>query len=295
MSPLGQLRHLPRGLSESPCYPLMVRFARFKVGSFELLFTIERHLLRWSWVALLAMFALVLPTFEEVDGLSTLVRLSTLIYPCLFLWSLTRLAGVELLQLALEARWTGELLASPLSDRDLAEGFIAPIWIVVRQYFLISLFSLVLYGLETGVYVVDDGRLLGIDEMVRKTLFTIVLFFNTIAWIIFLYVSRLWIEIRLRNGLLKGLATLALLLAGAGIFTAYLLLMMRWPWRMTDTLTLVLFGVFTAALAGAAVALHLVLRRRFRRYLCGQVDLDPLIQDQIDPRASAWSEVEPAV
>ncbi len=287
--PLGQLTHLPHRLALNPFWPLMVRFARLKGGSFETLFSMEKYLLRYSWLGLLLLFALVLPKFEEIDYLSTLVRLATLVYPCLFIWSLTRLAGVELMQLLLEARWTGEVLASPLNNRELSDGFAMPVWLIARQYFLISLFSLALYTLETNVIVYDvEDEVLLLGETIEYGLFYWGVFFSSIAWIIFLYIGRLWIEVRLRSGLLKGLSTLFLLLCGITLLAAYLSLVIRWPGQMTDPVVLVGLGSLTIGLTAAALGLHLLLRRNFRRYLQGQLDLDPLIYDQVDPRATAW-------
>ena len=53
----------------------------------------------------------------------------------------------------LEGRWTAELLSSPLANRHFTDGFITPLWMVVRQYLLISIFSLLLYTLERHVLI----------------------------------------------------------------------------------------------------------------------------------------------
>ena len=172
---LGQLTHLPEEMAANPFHPLLARFSRLKAGSFELLFQIESWLVRYSWLGLVVLAALVWMPLEEIDVVSTCVRLATLLYPCLFIWSLTRLSGVELMQLMLEGQWTADLLATPLDNRALTVGFASPIWITIRQYFLISLFSLVLYGLESYVIVYQEstGRWLGIDVLARLMLFNI--------------------------------------------------------------------------------------------------------------------------
>jgi len=285
--PLGQLTCLPPSLATNPFHRLIVKFSRYKTGSFEILFTIESYLLRFSWLGLLLLFALVLPPLEEVDYVSTLVRLSTLIYPCFFIWSLTRISGVELMQLVLEGHWTGELMASTLTNRDLTNGFITPPLVVVRQYVLISIFSLILYGLETHVIVIDEGHWY-VEDFVRTTLFNFDLFFSAIAWTLFVYLGRLYTEVRLRNGLIKGLATLALLLSGLTLIVGYNLLFWRYPERITHTSVLGLLALLTLALIGASAWLYGRLSRHFRPYLFGQLDLDPLIFDESDPHATAW-------
>jgi hypothetical protein len=286
--PLGQLTHLPDQVAANPFHPLVVKFSRYKTGSFEILFTLETHLLKYSWIGLLALCALVLPPLEEVDVVSTLVRVLTILYPCFFIWSLTRLAGVELLQLMIEGRWTGELLASPLTDRDLTVGLITPLWVIVRQYLLISIFSLALYGLETTAIVVDpqDGLLL--DNLIRSTAFYYCLFFSSVTWTVFVYLGRLFAEVRLRNGLLKGLATLFLLCGGCLILAGYCLLFFRYPLHMTDTPVLMALTFLIMGLIAGAAWMHRKLARNFRRYLRGQLDLDVLIYDRADPHVTAW-------
>src|SRR5262245_197056 len=136
---LGQLTHLPHEIAENPFYRLLVRFSRYKAGSFERLFQIESLLLRYALLGLIVLIALVWPPLEEVDYISTLVRFCTLVYPLFFIWSLTRLAGVELMQLVLEGQWTADLLATPMRNRELTIGFATPLWLTVRQYSLITL------------------------------------------------------------------------------------------------------------------------------------------------------------
>lgn len=289
MSPLGQLTALPKPLAANPFYPLMVRFARIKMGSIEVLFTIESRLVRYSWLSLLILFALVLPRFEEVDYLSTAIRMLTLVYPFFFIWSLTRLSGIELMQLLLEAHWTAEVLASPVTNRDLMNGFVLPLWLVVRQYFLITFFSLILYALEADVIVRASDGTWFYEDCLRHAIFYEVMFFSTIAWLVFLYVGRLWIEVRLRSGLLKGLSVLGLLMIGSAMFLAYLGLFFLWKNRLTATPTLIAIGALTLAFALASAWFNAKLGRHFRPYLLGQLDIDPLIYDQIDPRATAWN------
>lgn len=287
MLPLGQLTHLPEQFARNPFHPLLVKFSRSKIGSSEILFTAEAILLRYSWAWLLLMFALVLPPLEEYSGAATLVRLSTLIYPCFFIWSLTRLSGVELLQLVLEGRWTAEVLAAPLSDSELAAGFVTPVWVVIRQYLLITIFSLALYGLETRVIVFDEGSVI-LEDYLRWTFFNYCLIFNAAAWIVFVYIARVYAEIRLRNSLLKGLATLSMLLGGAVILGGYLLLFLRWKEAMTANGTLAILALLTAGLLIASGIGQIKLQRHFRGYLVSQLDIDPIIFDELDPRASAW-------
>ncbi|MCE5228351.1 hypothetical protein LLG95_01980 [bacterium] len=291
--PLGQHTCLPKPLAVNPFYPLMVRFARSKAGSFERLFTIEEWLLRYSWLGLLILCVLVLLPLEEVDYVSTAVRMLTLVYPFFFIWSLTRISGVELMQLLLEAHWTAEVLASPVTDRDLKNGFVLPAWIVVRQYFLLAFFSLVLYALEQHVIVYDAADKTWLyEDSLRHALFYEALFFSTIAWLALLYVSRLWIEVRLRSGLLKGLSTLALLLIGSVLFIAYSLMFFKWSGSLTSTTTLVVLTGLIVLFSAAAVWFNVKLARDFRACLLGQLDIDPLVYDQIDPRATAWSHAE---
>lgn len=290
MSPLGQLTCLPKPLAANPFYPLMVRFARIKAGSFEAFFTIERWLVRYSWLSLLVLCVLVYEPLEMVDYVSTAIRLLTLVYPFFFIWSLTRLGGIELMQLVLEAHWTSEVLASPLTNRNLTDGFVLPLWLVVRQYFLMTFFSLILYALEAHVIErAGDGTWL-YEDCLRYTIFYEVMFFSTIAWLVFLYLGRLWIEVRLRSGLLKGLSVLGLLLIGSAMFLAYLGLFFLWSDRLTHTATLVTLGALTLAFSLAALWFNVKLARHFREYLLGQLDIDPLVYDQIDPRATAWNE-----
>lgn len=290
MSPLGQLTYLPKPLAVNPFYPLMVRFARIKAGSLEILFTIESRLVRYSWLSLLILFALVMPRFEEIDYVSTAIRMLTLVYPFFFIWSLTRLGGIELMQLLLEAHWTSEVLASPVTNRDLSNGFVLPLWLVVRQYFLITFFSLILYALEADVIVrAKDGMWL-YEDFLRHAIFYEIMFFSTIAWLVFLYIGRLWIEVRLRSGLLKGLSVLGMLLIGSAMFLAYLGLFFLWSKRLTQTPTLVAIGTLTLIFSLASILFNIKLDRYFRDYLLGQVDIDPLVYDQIDPRATAWNE-----
>jgi hypothetical protein len=292
---LGQLTYLPEEMAANPFHPLLARFSRLKAGSWERLFQVESLLVRFSWAGLLVLIVLVWLPLEEVDYVSTVVRLATLLYPCFFIWSLTRLSGVELMQLVLEGQWTADLLATPLGNRELTVGFASPIWLTVRQYFLITLFSLTLYGLETQVVVYDEtsGHWL-VDNLVRNTLFNYGVFFSSAGWIVFLYVARLFVEVRLRNGLLKGLVTLALLLGGVALLAVFLLLFTVYIDWMTDTRVLVaLMGIAVGLLVGAAW-LHWRLARRFRRYLMGQLDIDVLIFDAVDPQASAWEKLTPS-
>ena len=289
---LGQLTHLPEEMAFSPFHPLLARFSRLKAGSWEGLFQAESLLLRYSWLGLLALIGLVWLPLEEVDYVSTAVRLTTLVYPCFFIWSLTRLAGVELMQMILEGQWTADLLATSLDNRELTVGFSSPIWLTVRQYFLITLFSLTLYGLETHVVVYDEAtQSWFFGDLARDTIFDYGLFYTGAAWIVFLYMARLYTEVRLRNGLLKGLSTLALLLGGVMLAAVFVLLFTLYSDHMTETRVLAGLGVTVAALIGGAAGLHWRLARSFRRCLVGQLDIDVLIFDAIDPHASAW---EPA-
>lgn len=291
MGTMGQLTYLPQHLADNPFHPLLVKFSRVKMGSWESLFNAERYLLRYSWLGLLALFALVLPNLEEVDYLSTAIRLATLLYPCFFIWSLTRLAGVELMQLVLEGHWTGEVLATPVTNRDLLDGFVSPIWLTVRQYLLISFFSLVLYGLERNVIlVVDDEILYG--DCLRHTIFYIESFMIAVAWIIFIYLARLLAEVRLRNGLIKGLSTVALFGVGCALIFGYCLFFFRYSRHMTDTVILIAMGAIIVSLMALSIAIHACLARRFRQYLAGQLDIDLLIYDDTDPHATAWTKVE---
>lgn len=290
--PLGQLRHLPRSIAENPFHPLIVRFSRFKLGSYEALFSIEERLVRYSWLGLFVLFALVLPPFEEIPVVSNLVRIATMVYPCFFIWSLTRLGGVELMQLILEGRWTAEVLTLPLTNRQFTHGFVTPIWIVFRQYLLISVFSLGLYSLETETIVYDEETGWLLDNLYPSLAFNFALLFSTIGWTMFTYLARLFVEVRLRNGLLKGLATLALFLGVGAMFMTYLLLFIWFPRYIVDPWVLGALGAAAAALFAGCILIHLRLRNRFRRYLEGQLDLDMLIFDEHDPRATAWAQVE---
>jgi hypothetical protein len=293
--PLGQLTHLPDEMAANPFHPLLARFSRLKAGSWEPLFQAEAWLVRWSWLTLLALMGLVAARLEEVDVVSTVVRLATLVYPCFFIWSLTRLAGVELMQLVLEGQWTADLLATPLTDRELTVGFASPIWLTVRQYFLITFFSLTLYGLETGIFVHDTttGEWL-LDDLVRHTLFQYGMFFSGAGWIVFLYMARLFGEVRLRNGLLKGLTTMLLLMGGVALLAVFMLLFTIYSYRMTDTRVLVGLLAIAAGLMLSAAWLYRLLARGFRRYLTGQLDIDVLIYDVVDPQASGWERMEGA-
>jgi len=250
MFSLGQLTHLPESIAANPFHRPIVKFSRYKTGSFELLFAIETFLLRYSWAGLLLLLLLVLPPLEEVDVVSTLVRLATMVYPALFVWSLTRISGVELMQLVLEGRWTAELLAAPLSDRDLTLGFVTPVWLVVRQYLLISVFSLILNSLETHVIVRIDDHLY-LDELYNSMAIDLSLFFNVVAWIVFVYLARLLLETRLRNGLLKGLFTLLLFGGGVGLFAGYCVLFFRYPALLSSRGVLAGIDLLSAGLLGA--------------------------------------------
>lgn len=294
MLPLGQLTHLPAVIADNPFHRMIVKFSRYKTGSFEILFTIESRLLRHAWLGLILLFALVLPPLEEADyGIATVVRLSTLVYPLFFIWSLTRISGVELMQLVLEGHWTTELLASPLSNRDLMRGFVDPVRLVIRQYLLISIFSLTLYGLETNVIVVDDSGEFYLQDLIRSTLFNYGLFASTIAWIVFVYMARLLAEVRLRNGLIKGLATIALLSMGVLIFAGYCLLFFRYPAQIGSRAVLAGVAGLIVALGGGAWVIDRLLAHHFRHYLSGQLDIDLMIFDETDPRASAWHRFVP--
>lgn len=287
MLPMGQLTSLPSSLAKNPFHRLIVKFSRSKTGSFEALFTIEPFLLRYSWLSLFLLFALVLPPLEEIDFLSSFIRALTLVYPAFFIWSLTRISGVELMQLILEGHWTAEILASPINDRDLTEGFISPLWIVIRQYLLISVFSLVLNNLETQVVVVEANRIY-MEDLIRSTLLSLALFSNVVAWIVFIYLGRLLAEVRLRNGLLKGLASLALLSGGGVLLAAYLVLIFRYPTHLTSTPMLAAMAALTVVLLVASWRFYSLLARNFRKYLFNQLDIDPLIYDASDPHVSAW-------
>ena len=289
--PLGQLNHLPPSVASNPFYQLQTKFSRLKAGSFETLFTLESWLVRYAWLGLMVLFALVLPPFEEVDYLSTLIRMLTLVYPFFLIWSITRLAGVELMQLIIEGRWTGELLAAPVGSRDYAAGLVQPVWLVIRQYGLMTIFSLTLYALETQVVARDTAGELLYGDLVRVALFNLGLIFSTVAWILFLYIHRLWAEVRLRSGLIKGLFTLFMLLGGGAVFAGYLALFLRYPNHLTDTSVLLLLGGLTAVLSLISAISYRRLATHFRRYLAGQLDVDPLIFDIEDPQASGWESV----
>ena len=287
MLTLGQLSYLPSYLASNPFHPLLVKFSRYKFGSFEILFTLEKYLLRYTWLALLILFALVLPPLEEYWGISTVVRLSTLLYPCFFIWSLTRLAGVELIQLMLEGHWTAETLALPLSNRDWLNGFVTPLWVVFRQYFLITVFSLALYGIESRTFHVDNEFYWA--DYLQYIGFMIMMFFNAALWIAFVYLGRLYTEIRLRNGLLKGLATLFLFFGGGLIACGYLILFYHFAFWLTSKRVLFMIGVLNFILLSLAVAIHGKLQAHFRDYLCTQLDLDMVIYDDADPHTTAWT------
>lgn len=289
MISIGPFTYLPPALADNPFYPLILKFSRYKTGSFESLFTLEVFLVRYAWIGLCVMFALVLPPLEEVDYLSTLVRLSTLVYPFFFIWSLTRLAGVELMQLVLEGRWTGQLLASSVTNDDLRVGFIFPLWLTLRQYFLITSASLLFYGLETHVLVTDaDLPLLGLEPLLRDTGFVFGLFFTVIGWIVFVYMIRLFAEVRLRNGLLKGLVAVALLFGGFLLILLFGLLFLRYPHLTDDLKTIGTLAVFTVTLIALSGLCYWKLTSGFRRYLSGQLDIDVIIYDDIDPHATQW-------
>jgi hypothetical protein len=291
---LGQLTHLPASVADNPFHPFFTQFSRYKAASFEVLFTLEALLLRYSWVGLIVLLLLVVAPLDEVPIAAGLVRLATVLYPCFFIWSLTRLAGVELLQLVLDGHWTPELLATPISNREYAHGFILPVGLVVRQYLLISIFSLFLYGFEANGNLImqdDDDGSWYYGEFVRLTLFNFGLFFGSVTWTIFVYLGRMYAEIRLRNGLLKGLATVSLFAIGALLFIAYCSLFFFYPGLTTSTPVLAALALMTASLVGFSMLLYSRLRRYFRDYLTGQLDLDVLIYDQLDPHTSAWQEV----
>lgn len=287
---MGQLTHLPPSLARNPFHPLLMKFSRYKFGSYEELFTLERWLLRYSWAALLLLFALVLPPLEQYWGISTVVRLSTLVYPCFLLWSLTRLAGVELMQLLLEGHWTPETLALPLDNRAWMDGFVTPVWVVLRQYFLITVFSLALYGLETRVFTVD--RHFYWSDYLQYAGFIIVMFFNAVAWIVFMYLARLYTEIRIRNGLIKGLATLLLFCGGGVIFCGYLGLFLHFAFWLASRRVIFGIGLIDLGLLAFSWFTHGKLLAHFRDYLASQLDIDILIYDDLDAHASAWTEAK---
>lgn len=287
MLSMGQLTHLPESLAANPFHRLLVKFSRYKTGSFEFLFSLEAVLLRFSWLGLAILLALVLPPLEEVDYLSTAIRILTLLYPAMFMWSLTRISGVEMIQLMLEGHWTDEILASPMESRDLMLGFITPIWIVLRQYILISVFSLLLYELEVHVIVRING-VLYLEELIRSTIVDFSLFFSAVTWIIFIYLVRLLLEVRLRNGLIKGLFTVTLITIGVVLFIIYSILLFMYPGMLLDWRVLLAVNAMSALFIAFSIYSHIKLRRHFRRYLCGQLDLDMLIFDRNDPHASAW-------
>lgn len=290
MMSLGQLTHLPHYLAINPFYRLIVRFSRYKYGSFEALFVFERFLVRYAWLNLFVLFALVLPPLEEVSVVRTFVRLSTLVYPMFFIWSLTRISGVELMQLVLEGHWLPQLLSTPLTNRDFYNGFIAPIRVIIRQYLLITIFSLALYGLELHVIVVDEGKVY-FEDLLRHVLFYYTLFFNVIGWIIFVYLVRMFAEVRLRNGLLKGLMTLILMLSGGLLFIGYCLLFLRYRHLIDDLKVIIGVSALTGVFAVGCLVIYFKFARLFRHYLLGQLDIDLLIYDDIDPCGTSWTEV----
>jgi hypothetical protein len=270
---------------------LLVKFSRYKTGSNEILFSIESKLLQYSGLGLFIMCLLVLPNLEEVYVLSTLIRLMTLVYPFFFIWSLTRISGVELMQVVFEGRWTAELLSTPLTNRQFTDGFITPVWLVVRQYLLITIFSLALYTLERHVFIVLDDQ--GVYEnLISYGYFYCILFMNTISWIVFVYMARLFTEVRLRNGLIKGLATLFLFMGGTVLFLGYCTLFIRYPHKMNDTQVLVFISFATLFLIVGSGLLHIHLTRKFRHYLSGQLDIDLIVFDKLDPRVSEWTQFE---
>ena len=283
---LGQLQRLPPELASNPFYPLLVKFSRLKMGSLEWLFTVEGFLLRHAWVALFILFALVLPPLEEVDLLSTLVRLTTLIYPCFFIWSLTRLSGVELIQCMIEGQWLADLLAAPIDNDDLIHGFATPLWIIIRQYALMSVFSLVLYALETRVVVVE-GQFF-VWELARPLILYLGVFFSAVAWIACVYMARLTIEARVRGGLLKGIATLCFLLTGMLILASYGGVFIFHPTQLSRPPMLIVPSLLTALLALVALWLYSLLRRNFRGYLAAQLEFKWTIADHAGP--SPWKE-----
>lgn len=291
--PLGQLAHLPDEVAGNPFHRLILQFSRAKAGSFEELFTAEAWLLRYAWLGLIVLCALVAPPLEDYPLAGTLVRLLTLVYPAFFIWSLTRLAGVELMQLMLEGQWTPELLATPLSSRSFMDGFVAPVWIVLRQYLLISVFSLALNTLETHVVAFGPNNELYLGDMVRSGVLGQIVFFSAIGWIVFLYLGRLLTEVRLRSGLLKGLITLFLMSGGLIFLAFYGVIFYRYPNQMLDTPVLAGLAALTAALFAGAAWFNRLLKANFRRYFEGHLDLDPLIFDDTDPRATAWEKIEP--
>jgi hypothetical protein len=291
---LGQLTHLPASVADNPFHPFFMQFSRYKAASFELLFTLEAIFLRYSWIGLIVLCALVFSPLEETPLVAQAVRFLTILYPCFFIWSLTRLAGVELLQLVLDGHWTPELLATPMSNRIYAHGFILPVGLVVRQYLLISLFSLFLYGFEANGHLIvydAEGDKWYYEQFIRLTLFNFGLFFGSVAWTILVYLGRMYAEIRLRNGLLKGLATVMLFSLGALLFVLYCALFFRYPALTTTTPVLAMLGLMTGAFVVGSLVLYTRLRRYFRHYLTGQLDLDVLVYDQLDPHTSAWQEV----
>lgn len=293
MPSLGQLTSLPSYLDDNPFYRLLVKFSRYKTGSFEWLFTAERYMVRYAWAALILMCILTLPHLEEVDVVADIVRLSTLVYPCLFIWSLTRLSGVELIQLVLEGHWTSEVLASPVTNRDLTHGFITPILLILRQYVLISVFSLAFYCVESSV-VVKSGDQWILDDLWRTLWVSFAVFFNTIAWIVFVYMARLFAEVRLRNGLLKGLASMALLLGGLALLVFYIVLFVRYPHQITHSFVVGCILSMIGFLVACSAWICWKVTRHFRRYLRGQLGIDLLIYDDIEPYATAWCKLPPA-
>ena len=290
MVSLGQLTTLPQYLEINPFYRLIVKFSRYKYGSFESFFIIERFLVRHARLNILLLFALVLPPLEEIYLVGTVVRLSTLVYPLFFIWSLTRISGVELMQLVLEGHWLSQLLSTPLTNRDYYNGFIAPIRVIIRQYLLITIFSLALYGLETHVIVIDEGHVY-YEDLLRHVLFYYALFFNVIAWIIFVYLFRMFTEVRLRNGLLKGLMTLLLMAGGGVLFIGYCVLFFRHHDLIDDLKVIVGITGLSGMFALGCLVIYFKFARLFRHYLRGQLDIDLLIYDDIDPNGTRWAEL----
>jgi hypothetical protein len=106
--------------------------------------------------------------------------------------------------------------------------------------------------------------------------------------------ARLFGEVRLRNGLLKGLTTMLLLMGGVALLAVFMLLFTIYSYRMTDTRVLVGLLAIAAGLMLSAAWLYRLLARGFRRYLTGQLDIDVLIYDVVDPQASGWERMEGA-
>lgn len=293
MLSLGHYQHLPEFLAKNPFHSLVVRFSRFKNFSWEFLFHVEAVLMRYSGISLLVMFALVLPRFEEINTIGPTIRHLMLVYPIFFIWSLTRISGVELMQVILEGRWTAEIVSTPITNLELKEGFVSPVWLVMRQYMLISIFSLALYTLETNSHLLipDDDQLKYM--VIAMGIFNEAIFFNAIAWILFIYMARLYTEVRFRNGLIKGLITLALMLGGILLVAGYGLLFYRYGHRLTDWRVLGIMCGLTGVLTAGAFYFHVKLARHFRGYLLTQLDIDLLVFDRRDPRTSAWEIMNP--